>query len=156
LKNSIFATVVLTTTGYLLWPRLMVATDTPKIGHATEKQIDLEKLLRAIRIVESNDNPDAVGDNGDAIGCYQIHYSYWLDAKNHCQLDGDYSSCYDREYATEVVLCYADLYTTEERLGREPTEEDFSRNHNGGPNGYKKESTKKFWNKVKKVKDELK
>jgi hypothetical protein len=53
-------------------------------------------------------------------------------------------------------LCYADLYTTEERLGREPTEEDFSRNHNGGPNGYKKESTKKFWNKVKKVKDELK
>ncbi len=33
---------------------------------------DWNDLLEAIRIVESNNNPDAVGDNGNAIGVYQI------------------------------------------------------------------------------------
>ena len=41
-------------------------------------------------------------------------------------------------------------YATERRLGRTPTYEDVARIHNGGPNGYKKTATYKYWQKVKK------
>ena len=45
---------------------------------------------------------------------------------------------------------YMNRYATEARLGRKPTNEDIARIHNGGPNGYKKESTLKYWKKVEK------
>ena len=35
------------------------------------------------------------------------------------------------------------------RLGHEPTQENLARMHNGGPNGHKKSTTLKYWNKVK-------
>ena len=44
-------------------------------AHAlTEKE--LTDVLAAIRVVESNNNPNAVGDSGNAIGVYQIWKSY--------------------------------------------------------------------------------
>ena len=114
----------------------------------TEKE--MTDVLAAIRIVESNDDPDAVGDGGDSIGCYQIQKCYWLDAKEFSDLDGTYLDCYNRGYADRTVRCYMDRYATERRLGREVTQEDIARIHNGGPNGYKKKATLKYWEKVKK------
>ena len=115
----------------------------------TEKE--MTDVLAAIRIVESNDDPDAVGDGGDSIGCYQIQKCYWLDAKEFSDLDGTYLDCYNRGYADRTVRFYMARYATERRLGREVTQEDIARIHNGGPNGYKKECTKKFWKKVEVV-----
>ena len=115
----------------------------------TEKE--MTDVLAAIRIVESNDDPNAVGDGGDSIGCYQIQKCYWLDAKEFSDLDGTYLDCYNRGYADRTVRFYMDRYATERRLGREVTQEDVARIHNGGPNGYKKECTKKFWKKVEVV-----
>jgi hypothetical protein len=115
----------------------------------TEKE--MTDVLAAIRIVESNDNPNAVGDGGDSIGCYQIQKCYWLDAKEFSDLDGTYLDCYNRGYADRTVRFYMARYATERRLGREVTQEDVARIHNGGPNGYKKECTKKFWKKVEVV-----
>jgi hypothetical protein len=112
----------------------------------TEKE--MTDVLAAIRIVESNDDPDAVGDGGDSIGCYQIQKCYWLDAKEFSDLGGTYLDCYNRGYADRTVRFYMARYATERRLGREVTQEDVARIHNGGPNGYKKECTKKFWKKV--------
>ena len=114
------------------------------------------KLLDAICQVESNCNPDAVGDNGNAIGAYQIWYDYWYDAvtwsdDDDLELSDGYESCYDKDYAEKVVLTYWQRYATSKRLGRTPTNEDRARQHNGGPNGYKKESTIKYWTKVKKA-----
>ena len=43
------------------------------------------RLFRAIQLVESggeSDPENAVGDGGRAIGPYQIHESYWKDAKD--------------------------------------------------------------------------
>jgi hypothetical protein len=48
-------------------------------------------------------------------------------------------------------MAYMDRYATAERLGHEPTIEDIARIHNGGPDGYKKSSTDKYWEKVKKL-----
>jgi hypothetical protein len=113
----------------------------------TEKE--MTDVLAAIRIVESNDDPDAVGDGGDSIGCYQIQKCYWLDAKEFSDLGGTYLDCYNRGYADRTVRFYMARYATERRLGREVTQEDIARIHNGGPNGHKKSATLKYWNKVK-------
>lgn len=108
----------------------------------------LEDLYAAMRWVESNNNSSAVGDNGNAIGCYQIWENYWIDALKYSGLGGSYSDCFDCDYAHQIVLAYMDRYATEERLGRPVTFEDIARIHNGGPNGHRKEITKKYWKKV--------
>lgn len=108
----------------------------------------IEDLYAAIRWVESNNNSSAVGDNGNAIGCYQIWENYWIDALKYSGLGGSYSDCFDCDYAHQIVLAYMDRYATEERLGRPVTFEDIARIHNGGPNGHRKEITKKYWKKV--------
>tara|TARA_Y100001963_G_C6766463_1_gene442555 strand:+ start:703 stop:1047 length:345 start_codon:yes stop_codon:yes gene_type:complete len=109
----------------------------------------MTRVLRAIRIVESNNNPDAVGDNGNAIGVYQIWEVYWKDGTEYSGIGGKYLDCYDPDYADRIVRAYMDRYATEKRLGRPVTMEDIARIHNGGPNGYKKKSTLGYWSKVK-------
>ena len=110
-------------------------------------------LLAAMCEVESNCDPSAVGDNGNAIGAYQIWYDYWYDAvtfKNNddLKLSDGYESCYDKDYSERVVFAYWERYATIKRIGRTPTDEDRARIHNGGPNGYKKDSTLKYWRKI--------
>ena len=53
--------------------------------------------------------------------------------------------------ADRVVRCYMKRYATPRRLGREATMQDIARIHNGGPNGYKKQATLKYWKKVEKI-----
>ena len=112
---------------------------------------ELTRVLQAIRIVESNNNPSAVGDGGNAIGVYQIWESYWKDATEFSNLGGKYRDCFVPEYADRVVRCYMKRYATPRRLGREATMQDIARIHNGGPNGYKKQATIKYWEKVEKI-----
>ncbi len=115
----------------------------------TDKEFN--DVLRAIRVVESNNNPDAVGDNGNAIGVYQIWRTYWTDATEFSGIGGTYRDCFKPKYADKIVRAYMKRYATKRRLGREPTQEDIARIHNGGPNGYKKTATLKYWDKVKAV-----
>ena len=51
-------------------------------------------------------------------------------------------------YSEEVIGSYMGRYATPERLGREPTDEDIARIHNGGPNGYRRDSTLPYWDEV--------
>ena len=102
--------------------------DAPAIDHA----------LYAMRIVESNNNPDAVGDGGKAIGIYQVWRIYWLDGLRFTpSIGGEYEDCFDPEYAEKIVRSNLGGYCTKRRLGREPTVFDFLRMHNGGPNAHK-------------------
>ena len=39
----------------------------------------------------------------------------------------------------------------EKKTGKEVTDEVYSKIHNGGPNGWNKESTEKYWKKVKEL-----
>ena len=112
------------------------------------QEVTINDLYAAMRVVESNNNPSAVGDNGNAIGCYQIWENYWIDATEFSGIGGSYSDCFDCQYAHDIVVAYMNRYATENRLGRPVTFEDVARIHNGGPNGYKRESTKKYWKKV--------
>ena len=86
------------------------------------------------------------GDNGNAIGPFQIWECAWSDVK----LDGEeYSDCEDLDYSLEIFRRYMQRYATQGRLGHTPTSQDKARIWNGGPNGFKKESTKEYWDKVK-------
>lgn len=119
-------------------------------AHALSEK-ELTDVLAAIRVVESNNNPNAVGDNGKAIGVYQIWKVYWQDATEFSNIGGVYLDCYNTDYADRVVRAYMDRYATAKRLGRTVTQEDIARIHNGGPNGHKKSATVKYWKKVQKV-----
>ena len=111
------------------------------------------KLIEIIAIliqIESGGVDHAIGDNGDALGCLQIHAIYVADVNRVFHTHYTHHDALDREKAIEMTELYLMHYTTKERLGREPNVMDFVRNHNGGPNGYKKASTQKYWEKFKK------
>jgi hypothetical protein len=104
------------------------------------------RLLDALRQVESHGNDRAVGDNGKAIGPYQIWYSYWKDAVEFDKtLGGSYEDCYKPDYARRVVIAYLSHYAP-----KNASYEQLARIHNGGPKGDKNNKTVKYWNKIKK------
>ena len=108
------------------------------------------KLIYAICKVESNNGMYVVGDNGKAIGCLQIWKTVVDDVNKYSKIKYTYADRYDKVKSYEIFKLYIGHYATEKRLGRKPTNEDMARIWNGGPNGYKKTSTIKYWNKVKK------
>jgi len=109
-------------------------------------KIDWDKIIHAIHMVETHGLTGPIlGDGGAALGPLQIHRNYWLDSK----VQGTYEDCASLEYSRRVVIAYMARYATRDRLGFEPTPEVIARIHNGGPNGYKKKATLKYWEKVK-------
>jgi hypothetical protein len=109
---------------------------------------DLDRVLDAIRIVETGGEKDpanAVGDNGRSIGPFQIQRGYWQDALEHDpSIGGTYADCKDETYARRVIRAYLSRYV------KTWNDETVARIHNGGPSGAKKKSTIKYWQKVRK------
>lgn len=117
--------------------------------------IDWVVLLTALIAVESSGNPNAIGDNGLAYGCLQLHAAYVQDAAEYARQDWTHADAFDPETAKQIVRAYMARYATKKRLGREPTYSDLARIHNGGPQGFKKTATDKYWQKVKKKLEQL-
>jgi hypothetical protein len=112
------------------------------------------KLLAAMCEVESGGDCSKIG-LADELGCYQILEPYWFDALEHDpSIGGVYEDVLDKEYSEKVIYSFWDRYATKERLGRPVTDEDRARMHNKGPNGYKKDSSIPYWNKVNKILNE--
>lgn len=111
---------------------------------------DTRAILDAIRTVETGgerDPDNAIGDGGKALGAYQIHRSYWLDAtEREPELRAlGYESVTDRAVAERVVLAYLTRYAPRWDL------DTVSRIHNGGPRGHLKNSTKGYAAKAAKA-----
>lgn len=112
---------------------------------------ELGPLLAAIMAVESG-NGVMVGDKGKSIGPYQIQKVYWQDATKGRQ--GSYTQCYNKKYSEQVVKAYWKRYAptayrnVTRGKGTLKDKEILARIHNGGPNGYKKQATVKYWHKV--------
>ena len=109
-----------------------------------------ERLISTLIQVESNGNNEAIGDNGKAYGCLQIWSIVVRDVNRvyhtkytHKQMFDRYTSC----EVTELYLMYWGKHY-EKKTGKKATNEILARIHNGGPQGYKKEATKKYWKKV--------
>jgi hypothetical protein len=109
----------------------------------------LISLILALIMVESSGNNDAIGDNGKAYGCLQLHAAYVQDAAEYAGKNWVHEDAFDRNTSIQIFKAYMARYATEERLGRNPTASDIARIHNGGPNGYKKSATDKYLLKVK-------
>ena len=111
---------------------------------------DTRRILDALRQVETGGSRDpdrAVGDDGRALGAYQIHRVYWLDAVEHnpsLVANGEtYDSVRDRAYARRVVMAYWSRYA------KSWDSETLARVHNGGPKGATKRATLGYWAKVR-------
>ncbi len=112
------------------------------------------KLLKAINKVEASGVRDGkiLGDNGKALGPFQIHRIYWQDAHEFDKsLGGKYEDCQHWDYSVRVVHSYWRRYAPEAL--RKGDYETLSRVHNGGPNGTRKPATLSYWRKVQIVLD---
>ena len=106
---------------------------------------DVNDLIDAIGVVESNNNDNAIGDNGKSIGKYQIGKLYWQDGCRFLKVSWPYENAKNPNKARQVVREYLLHY------GRGKTLEQIARCHNGGPKGYLKPQTEAYWRKVEKV-----
>ena len=115
----------------------------------------MEELIRAVIIVESGGDDQAIGDQhltNRAYGPMQIRQPCVDDVNERA--DTDYQAedmLGNRELSIWCFKEYMKRYATERRLGHEPTAQDMARIWNGGPNGHKKESTKRYWREVHEV-----
>lgn len=109
-------------------------------------------FITALMIVESGDNASAIGDNGKAIGCLQIHESVVKDVNRHFGVDIKHKAMADKKLSIAVCSAYLRMWGRhyQQITGKEPTYEILARIWNGGPNGWQKDSTEKYWCKVEK------
>lgn len=111
----------------------------------------LSILLPALAGVESNNNAHAIGDNGCAVGILQIHPGYVQDVNRIAGTNFTLEDrkCADKSFqmATIYLQHYGKAYY--HTTGKTPTLEVLARIHNGGPCGYKKQVTIKYWTKVR-------
>lgn len=104
-------------------------------------------VAKAMMYVESRGDPQAIGDGGKAIGVFQIHRAYWADGTRFLGVSWPYSDAKDPAKAIAVVQAYTKHYAAVH--GRSWTAEIIAKIHNGGPLGWKKASTKSYWNRVR-------
>lgn len=110
-------------------------------------------LLHTIAAVESGGNDFAVGDGGMAVGRYQITPIYLADVNRIAGTCYTLADRTDPVKAAEMVRIYLAHYGRRyiRITGRPITAEVLSRIHNGGPDGWRKQKTEKYWRKVKGV-----
>ncbi len=108
----------------------------------------MDRLLDAIAMVESRNEPTATGDHGRAVGMYQIHPAYWAEGTRILGVDWAYGDARDPDRARQVVRAYLCHY------GRGRGLLDLARIHNGGPKGYEKAATLAYAHRIKRVLDE--
>jgi hypothetical protein len=113
---------------------------------STEPRYSLAEILDAIRTVETgghrNGGRDAVGDDGLALGPYQIHRAYFVDSG----VAGRYEEVRNPDFSRRVVVAYWKRWCPAALESCEA--EVLARVHNGGPAGARRSRTLAFWRKV--------
>jgi len=125
------------------------------VGPATRAVLNTgnkRELVDALILVESGGNDYAIGDldlKDKAYGCLQIRkpcvddVNRFFGTKHKAEdMKGN------RELSKDVFAKYISIYATESKIGRPVTDEDRARIWNGGPTGWKRESTVAYWKKV--------
>jgi hypothetical protein len=102
----------------------------------------ISNLISALIIVESSNNDLAVGDQGRAIGCLQIHKAVVADVNRFTGSNYRHQDMTNRAQARAVCQAYLEHY------GRGKTTEQQARIWNGGPTGDRKPVTLAYWRRV--------
>jgi hypothetical protein len=135
--------------GSLLFIALILVGVKACATKAAAQPLDVDRLIPALEQVESGGDPKAIGDKGKAFGILQIWEVVILDVNRLHGTSYVHADAFDPVKARAICRAYLSIYCTERRLGRKPTMEDAARIWNGGPNGFKKAATIKYWQKVK-------
>ena len=114
-------------------------------NHSNTIAMNLNNLISALMIVESSNNDLAIGDQGRAIGCLQIHRSVVLDVNRITGSHYRHQDMTNRAAARAVCQAYLTHY------GRGASTEQLARRWNGGPTGDRKTATVAYWRRVQKV-----
>ena len=113
----------------------------------------LSDIRTVLKHVETNNRPDAVGDNGKAYGVLQIHQAAILDVNNHYGTNYRHQDAFEVNCAEEIFNLYIGLGIKRFKHFngcRSPTEQDIVRMWNGGIySGYKRSTTIKYYRKYK-------
>ncbi len=133
----------------------------PAAGESSTSNSDLSSLATffdAVRQVESAGQAAAVGDGGRSLGAYQIQRDYWLDA---CEAGGvDWiwrETVLSAAHSEQIMRWYFQRYCPgplQRITACEPLVGDFeqlARTHNGGPAGPNKQSTLRYWRRIRAV-----
>ena len=103
-----------------------------------------DRLIDALIHVESKGNIHAVGDNGRAIGCLQIHKGTVDDVNKAYGCSYTYEDRKCPIKSREICKKYLVLHG-----GYRASSETYARIWNGGPRGHKRSSTRSYWRRVK-------
>jgi hypothetical protein len=107
-----------------------------------------DSCLNCICQIESGCNPNigCIMDVGSlSCGPYQIKNPYWIDCGS---IGGDWQTCAnDMACASQCVRNYMARYGT--YCAANPTCQDYSRIHNGGPLGCQSSATVGYWDKIR-------
>ena len=111
----------------------------------------IDSLILPLISVESSNNDNAIGDNGKAFGALQIWNIVVEDVNRVYKTSYEHKDMFTRNNAIEVCIRYLSFWGKQytKNTGKEPTQEVYARMWNGGPKGYRKKATEKYWKKVK-------
>jgi hypothetical protein len=109
-----------------------------------EQPIAIDTLLMAVMAVESNFDSMAYNEKENAAGVLQIRPIMVREVNR--LLGKDKYTLKDRWSKAKSI----EMFNVIRSHTKNPTDEMIARNWNGGWNGHKKQSTIKYWNKVKK------
>ena len=113
-------------------------------------QKDITTLVDALIMVESNGNPNAYCKKEKAVGCLQIR-PIMLKEVNRILRKQKSTKRFSLEDRWDCGLSEEMFYIWRNYHHEDSSDEVIARNWNGGPRGYKKQSTKHYWQKVQKL-----
>jgi len=113
--------------------------------------MDWGLVILCLIMVESGGNNAAVGDSGRALGCLQIHAGVVYDVNRIYGTSFKHEDAKDRQKSVQICQLYLRHYCHDyERRTKKPaTPEIAARIWNGGPIGFRKSATDKYWALVK-------
>ena len=116
----------------------------------------LASIMSILKVVETNNKPDSIGDNGKSYGILQIQSSVLSDVNRIYGTDYYHEQMFSEEASEEVFklyMCYGKEVFLKKHC-RFPTEEEMVRMWNGGIyKGYTYKQTKKYYKKYLDVKE---
>ena len=118
----------------------------------------LTSIMSILKVVETNNNKDSIGDDGRSYGILQIQESVLKDVNRIYGTNYDHDQMFSEKASEEVFKLYI-CYGREvflKKHGRFPTESEMVRMWNGGIyKGYTYNQTKVYYQKYLDVKREF-
>ncbi len=107
---------------------------------------NLSEIRDVLKHVETDYNLKAIGDAGASWGILQIQKRVILDVNRKYGTSYTHQDVFELNCAEEIFELYIQMWTEhlEKKENRLPTEEDIVRIWNGGPTGYKRDTTLKY------------